>query len=156
MKTVIVYLAAVGVASGYGLWAAASDALPANLAPFRLAVQCALMGSVGGVIYCLRGVYLSRSVRDDWDDRWITWYLIRPWVSLMVGAVSFVFLEAGLLVLEAEQEATAGELGFLAFAFVAGLNVDGMLKRIEALAEGQWGVDPSRAGRQDDGADEDN
>jgi hypothetical protein len=145
MKRVITYLAVLTAAAGYGLLLAASDGLPAVLAPYELLVQCALMGALGGLVYCLRGVYLSRSVRKDWSDDWITWYAIRPWVSLICGGVAFVFLEAGLLVLEADQASGSTVAGYLAFSFVAGLNVDGVLKRIEGVAEAAWGIDPSRA-----------
>lgn len=148
MKGVVAYLMIVGLAAGGGLIIVANDALPDTLSAGTQLVQCMLMGAVGGVAYCLRGVYLSRSVRRDWSDDWITWYVIRPWVSLLCGGVAFVALQAGLLVLDANREATATSYGYLAFAFVAGLNVDGFLRRIEGVAEASWGIDPSRTARE--------
>ena len=62
-----------------------------------LVVPCALVGGIGGVVYCLRGVYLNACVKKVWDDQWQPWYYIRPIVSHLCGAISFLFLKAGLL-----------------------------------------------------------
>lgn len=145
MRATGAYLAVLAILVAWGLYGTAAGPLPAGLAPYQLVVQCALMGMLGGLVYCGRGLYLSRSVRGDWSDRWITWYVVRPWISLACGGVAFVFLSAGLLVLEAGQEAGSAQYGFLALAFVAGLNVDGVLRRIEGIAEASWGIGPSRA-----------
>lgn len=146
-KALAAYLMALGVLACAGLVVAATGALPTPLAAFPLVVQCALVGALGGVVYCLRGLYLSRSVRNDWSDDWITWYVLRPWVSLACGGVTFVFLRAGLLVLEGNQTGDPSAYGFLALAFIAGLNVDGLVRRLEGIAESSWGIEPSRASR---------
>ncbi len=145
MRGVIAYLMLLGVGAALGLLLAALGALPLGLQTFALPVQCALMGALGGVVYCLRGVYLSRAVRKDWSEDWLVWYFVRPWVSLICGGVAFVILKAGLLALDADQGSSATQYGFLAFAFIAGLNVDGLLKRLEGVAQAGWGIDPSRA-----------
>lgn len=118
--------------------------LPSWLEPFSLAYQCALIGAVGGIVYCLRAVYLHRSVRNSWDPNWTTWYIIRPIVSSIVGLVAFIFLNAGLLVLDAEHKTSSNHYGFLALSFVAGLNVDRFLVKIEDIARTAWGIRPSR------------
>ena len=118
--------------------------LPLWIAPYLLVYNCVLMGGFGGVVYCLRAVYLNRSVRNRWDANWTVWYLLRPLVSCLVGGATYVFLRAGLLVLEAEQASDSGAFGFLALAFVAGFNVDRFLARIEEIAQSAWGIRPSR------------
>jgi len=122
--------------------------LPLWLDSFSLVYQCALIGAVGGIVYCLRAVYLNRSVRKSWDTNWTIWYLIRPVVSLIIGLVAFVFLKAGLLILDAEQGAFSSSYGFLALSFIAGLNVDGFVVRIEDIARSSWGIRPSRASEE--------
>ena len=122
--------------------------LPSWLEPFSLAYQCALIGALGGIVYCLRAVYLNRSVRNSWDPNWTTWYLIRPVVSSIVGLVAFIFLNAGLLVLDAEHTASSNQYGFLALSFVAGLNVDRFLVKIEDIARTAWGIRPSRTSEE--------
>ena len=120
------------------------DLLPEWSTPFGLPYQCALIGAVGGVIYCLRAVYLNRSVKGQWNDDWNVWYYLHPLVSLLVGAVAYIFLKAGLLVLDADPADEGSPYGFLALSFIAGLNVDRFLVKLEEVAQVSWGVKPSR------------
>ena len=113
-----------------------------------LILLCGLMGGLGGVVYCFRGIYLNASVRKAWDDSWQPWYYIRPLVSHLCGAISFVFLKAGLLLLEAEPKAQTTDLGFLALAFIAGLNVDKFITKIEDVAQATWGIEKSRTAKE--------
>jgi hypothetical protein len=110
-----------------------------------LLFECILIAGFGGILYCLRSVYLSFSVKKEWAQEWIILYFIRPIVSLLCGGVSFLFLKAGLLVLEAKRQADSSNLGFLAFAFIAGLNVDKFIAKIEELAKATWGVEKTKA-----------
>ena len=120
------------------------ELMPVWITPYLLAYNCVLMGGLGGVVYCLRAVYLNRSVRNAWDASWTVWYVLRPLVSSVVGGVAYVILRAGLLVLEAERSSEAGTFGFLTLAFVAGFNVDRFLGRVEEIAQSVWGIRPSR------------
>jgi hypothetical protein len=123
--------------------------LPEWLSGFSLVVYCILIGGIGGVLYCLRGIYLSACVRNDWDNRWLPWYLIRPIASLISGGVSFLFLKAGLLILDSAPTKDSSTLGFLALAFVAGYNVDKFMTKIEQIAESAWGIKKSRSANDD-------
>ncbi|NCI51355.1 hypothetical protein GWC95_15610 [Sediminibacterium roseum] len=122
--------------------------LPSN--EYNLLVESILIAGAGGVLYCLRGVYLNYCVRKNWDSDWMVWYLIRPVASLICGGVSFLFLKAGLLVLEAKKETDATNLGFFALAFIAGLNVDKFIMKIEELAKATWGIEKSRSAGEND------
>ena len=106
-------------------------------------INCALIGLVGGILYCLRGIYKNRSVNKSWDENWHVWYYLRPFTSSISGFVSYIMLGAGLLTLDADQGDS--ELGFYAFAFVAGYNVDKFLKKLEDVARTIWGIDNSRS-----------
>lgn len=120
----------------------------------RLILTCACLGGVGGALYCLRGVYLNASVRKQWDSSWYPWYFIRPIVSHICGAVSFIFLKAGLLLLEARPGDNSSDLGFFALAIIAGLNVDKFVSKVEDIAQATWGIEKSRTarGEKSDGA----
>jgi hypothetical protein len=111
----------------------------------ELLIECMLLAGLGGILYCLRGVYISYCVKKIWTDQWLVWYFLRPIVSILCGGVSFLFLKAGLLVLEAKKESESSNLGFLAFAFIAGMNVDKFIAKIEDLAKATWGVEKSRS-----------
>ena len=105
---------------------------------------CVLFGGLGGVTYCLRGIYLNACVRKRWDVGWLPWYLLRPIVSLVLGGVSYLFVKSGLLLLGATQDQTGSQLGIWAMSFIAGLNVDRFLAKIEDIGSTVWGVEPSR------------
>lgn len=113
-----------------------------------LALFCGLSGGLGGVTYCLRGIYLNACVFKRWDDTWLPWYFIRPLVSFICGIVSCLFLKAGLIVLEAEQMDSSTNLAFYALAFIAGLNVDKFIEKIEDIAQVTWGIKKSRTAKQ--------
>lgn len=138
MKKVIVYLLVLLTVLIYLITLHPRNALPTWIDNYSLAYLCTLMGGVGGVIYCLRGVYLNYSVKKNWDSTWEPWYYIRPIVSLLCGVISYIFLKAGLLVLESNQNSDSSDLGFLALAFIAGLNVDNFVKKIESIAQSTW------------------
>ncbi len=106
-------------------------------------INCALIGLVGGILYCLRGIYKNRSVNKNWDKNWHVWYYLRPFTSSISGFVSYIILSAGLLTLDAVQGDT--DFGFYAFAFIAGYNVDKFLQKLEDVAKTIWGIDKSRS-----------
>jgi len=60
------------------------------------------------------------------------------------GGVSYLFLRAGLLILESGTRADSSHLGFYALAFKAGLNVDKFISKIEDVAQAVWGIEKSR------------
>ena len=144
MKKIIVYQLCWLLLLSY-LWSLhLRGILPDWLTIHSLPYECALIGALGGVIYCLRAVYLNRSVRGEWDENWHVWYYLRPIVSLLVGAVAFIFLKAGLLILDTVTTEESRPFGFLALSFIAGLNVDRFLIKLEEVAQVSWGVKPSR------------
>jgi hypothetical protein len=124
--------------------------LPPWLAPFEVACLCTLTGGIGGIVYCLRGLYVNTCAGEGWNPKWLPWYFTRPIVSLVCGAVSYLLLKAGLLVLDSMPKAEGNHIGFYVLAFIAGLNVDKFLGKIEEVAQTTWGIEKSRAGRRDE------
>lgn len=147
MKTVVTYQVFLLALIAGAACAILKGLLPEWLEVARVPVVCAMVGGVGGITYCLRGVYLNACVRKQWDDAWQPWYFIRPIVSVICGAVSFLFLKAGLLVLDATQNENANLLGFYALAFIAGFNVDKFVSKLEDIAHATWGIEKSRTSR---------
>lgn len=144
MKRVAFYLLAILLIDSALLVASRAAILPDWWMSSELALSTALVGGIGGCVYCLRGIYLNACVRKNWDDTWLPWYFIRPLVSHVCGFISYLFLGAGLLVLEASRSGTSTDLGFLALAFIAGFNVDRFISKLEDLAQATWGIDKSR------------
>ena len=114
----------------------------------KIVTICVLFGGLGGVTYCLRGVYFNACVRQQWDVGWLPWYLLRPVVSLVLGGVGYLFLKSGLLLLGATQDHGGSQLGVWAMAFIAGLNVDRFLAKVEDIGATALGVEPSRQSKQ--------
>ena len=106
-----------------------------------------LIGGIGGIVYCLKAIYYESCVKDNWSNKWAIWYYIRPWNSLIMGGISWLFLKSGLLILEGSSKDSAG-YGFYALAFIAGLNVDKFLKKIEETAKTIWGIEKSNMSKK--------
>jgi hypothetical protein len=118
--------------------------VPAGL---KLAVYCCMASTLGGVLYCLRAVYLNYCVKNQWDINWEAWYYIRPITSAICGVVAYIFLKGGLLILDAEQVEGSGHFGYLALAFLAGLNVDKFVEKVEEIGKSIFGIEKSRASK---------
>ncbi len=142
---IIIYLMGLLIFATYSLGAMGLGWLPAPYAPLRVPLMCGAIAYVGGALYCFRAIYLNKCVYKRWDSDWHVWYLVRPITSTIAGAVSYLFLKAGLLVLESSSNTDASEIGFFALAFIAGFNVDKFVAKIEEVAKAVWGIDKSRS-----------
>lgn len=147
---ICLYLLTLCAASIYLLAGLALGNYSPTLDPLKIIFQCSLTGLIGGTLYCLRAVYINRCVNRTWGPDWYIWYFIRPITSLISGGVSYLFLKAGLLVLDSNRNSDASEIGFFALAFVAGLNVDKFVAKIESVAQAIWGIEKSRSADQSD------
>lgn len=107
--------------------------------------KCSFIGGIGGILYCIRAVYINKCVQKTWDDVWLVWYFLRPFASIISGFVCCLFLKAGLLILDASTKQANNTYGYLAIAFIAGYNVDNFMKKIESIAQSVWGISKSRA-----------
>jgi len=123
-------------------------AMPSWYVDGILFVRCTVIGTLGGILYCLRAVYINKCVRKNWEREWEVWYFLRPIASGISGLVSCIFLKAGLLVLEAKPNTEAISFGYLAIAFIAGYNVDNFMKKLESIASSVWGIKKSRASKE--------
>ena len=145
LLAVCVYLVAVLLLAAAAVMYMSLGMLPTHFADIRVGLMCGAIGAIGGCLYCLRAVYVNKCVKDQWSGRWAPWYFLRPITSICCGGISFLFLKAGLLVLESGTNVGASEVGFYALALVAGLNVDKFVAKIEDVAQAVWGIDKSRS-----------
>ncbi len=149
MKRTFSYLLALMLFYGWVLWKLAQGEISLPNETFKIIFACGISGGIGGVLYCFRGIYLNACVYKQWDSLWLPWYFIRPIVSFLSGAISCLFLKAGLIIFEAQQTTAPSYLVFYALAFVAGLNVDKFIEKIEDIAQVTWGIKKSRTALKD-------
>ncbi|MGE6288853.1 hypothetical protein [Aeromonas media] len=142
---IILYLLILLCLATYTIGAMSLGWLPAPYAPLRVPLMCGAIAYIGGCLYCLRAIYLNKCVRNQWDPSWHLWYFIRPITSVIAGAISYLFLKAGLLVLESSSNIDSSEMGFFALAFIAGFNVDKFVSKIEEVAKAVWGIEKTRS-----------
>ncbi|PSN07018.1 hypothetical protein C7G83_14550 [Siccibacter turicensis] len=145
ISVIILYLSALLSFSTYAIGAMSLGWLPEPYAPLRVPLMCGAIAYTGGCLYCFRAIYLNKCVRKNWDPDWHLWYFIRPVTSTIAGAISYLFLKAGLLVLESSTNVDSSEMGFFALAFIAGFNVDKFVAKIEEIAKAVWGIDKTRS-----------
>lgn len=145
ISVIILYLFALLCFSTYAIGAMSLGWLPEPYAPLRVPLMCGAIAYTGGCLYCFRAIYLNKCVKKKWDPDWHVWYFIRPVTSTIAGAVSYLFLKAGLLVLESSTNVGSSEMGFFALAFIAGFNVDKFVAKIEEVAKAVWGIDKTRS-----------
>ena len=125
-------------------------AVPGNVRHRSYVTRVVAETYIGGCLYCFRAIYLNKCIRKQWDPDWHVWYFIRPLTSTIAGAISYLFLKAGLLVLESSSNAGASEMGFFALAFIAGFNVDKFVAKIEEVAKAVWGIEKTRSATERD------
>ena len=106
-----------------------------------------LLGLIGGNTYCMRGLYLQYCVKKDWDNKWIVWHIIRPFVSAICGFISLLFVKAGLLLFSVSFSELQTYYGVYAIAFIAGLNVDNFIKKIESVFKETLGIQQTRTSK---------
>ncbi len=106
-------------------------------------IDCVLVAVSGGVLYCLRAVYVNYSARKQWDEVWLVWYLFRPIASGLMGFVTYLVITAGLFAV-GSTSAEHPEALLYALACFAGVNVDGFLKKFEGQVSSSMKVKESR------------
>ncbi len=115
-----------------------------QIAEWQIWANVIFCGLLGGCSYCLRALYIQYCVKKEWYPCWIVWHIIRPTVSCIMGAVSFLFIKAGLLLLSIPETDPTQNYGLYAIAFIAGMNVDNFIKRIEGIFKNVMQIEPTR------------
>ena len=110
-------------------------------------IDASLFGLLGSTVYCSRSLYLQYCVKKEWDDRWIVWHIIRPFVATICGFISLLFIKAGFLLFDASSTSFQSYYGIYMVAFIAGMNIDNFIKKIESLCKEIMGIQKTRTSR---------
>jgi hypothetical protein len=111
--------------------------------------MCGAFGMLGATIAAMRRYYRTLITERaalaegksftpaDWTLGWIYYYLTRPLLGGLLGAFTYMFSYAGLLVLATPRDtqvSSEGRFALYALALIAGFAVSHVLDRIEAVA----------------------
>lgn len=106
-----------------------------------LLIVGAAAGAAGSVIH--QGMTLTRRSRSV-ADRSIWWYLLRPLWSALLGSVSVVAINTGLISIGDETTSSAGVAVLVLTGCLAGLFTDQVIRRLRNMVDR-----PRPGGRQD-------
>jgi hypothetical protein len=68
-----------------------------NLAPI---VNTMLWGGIGGVVGALYALWWHVSDKQDFDRHYQMWYFVQPPMGMVLGAITFLIMTGGLLILD--------------------------------------------------------
>jgi hypothetical protein len=96
-----------------------------------LLIVGAAAGAVGSVVH--QGVVYAHARHDDLEIDHLSWYVLRPVWSALLGAVMVLSVNTGLISIGDETTSTAGVAVLVTMGALAGLYTDQALKRLKLL-----------------------
>jgi hypothetical protein len=115
-------------------WGRLTEAQLANLAPI---LNTMLWGGIGGVVGGMYALWYHISDRQDFDKNYAMWYYVQPLMGLVLGAITFLILAGGFLIVQvniADPNASAGArlIPYLV-AVLAGFKQDFVYDQLERV-----------------------
>ncbi len=106
----------------------------ANLAPI---FNTMLWGGIGGVVGAMYALWYHIADRQDFDKHYSMWYHVQPLMGLVLGAITFLILAGGFLVVQvnlADANASTGArlIPYLV-AVLAGFKQDFVYEQLERV-----------------------
>ena len=101
---------------------------------FLVYVGCA--GGLGGITYCMKS-YAYYKVYKGFVLAWTSWYLFRPFISIVIGVFTYFFIEAGLMGAGADTggDILKGIKFYLSVAFLAGFFMNECISKMREVAK---------------------
>ena len=98
-----------------------------------LAVQAVIWGMIGGLFQDIW--FLWKHVQNrDYRNTWMVQYFSAPFIGGILGAIIYIIIIAGLIILDSDTSGAPREFVVLALAAFAGYNWDWAIKRFEGMA----------------------
>lgn len=97
-------------------------------------IACA--GGLGGSIYCIRGMYKAIA-EDTFDTKWVWWYLYRPFISAIMGVITYFLIVGGLLSLSAngKTDLNKGIMLYSGLGFLAGFYFSKIMEKLDGVSD---------------------
>jgi hypothetical protein len=97
-----------------------------------LAVQAVIWGMIGGLFQDIW--YLWRHVQNRYyRNTWMIQYVSAPFIGGILGAIVYIIVIAGLIILDTDTEGVPRDFVVLGLAAFAGYNWDWAIKRFETI-----------------------
>lgn len=116
-----------------GLGQVAEPAL-LNLAPI---VNTMLWGGIGGVVGALYALWWHVSDKQDFDRHYQMWYFVQPPMGVVLGAITFLIMTGGMLILDvnllADNSSTGARLLPYLIAVLAGFKQNFVYDQLERI-----------------------
>lgn len=91
-------------------------------------------GGLGGTVYCIRGFYQNEG-EGRFSFNWTSWYIFRPFISIVTGIIVYFLLVGGLLSVGSVSEAnTSGSIMFYcSVSYLAGFSFTRFYDKVDEL-----------------------
>ncbi|MBU0460853.1 MAG: hypothetical protein KJ597_05355 [Nanoarchaeota archaeon] len=97
-------------------------------------VACA--GGLGGTLYSIRGFYQNLGEKR-FEFNWTWWYIFRPFISIVIGVISYFLIFGGLLsvgnISDVNYEKSI--MFYSAISFLAGFSFTQFSNKLEELSK---------------------
>ena len=104
-----------------------------------LGFNCILGAILGGAVLNITSFHRYIAIEKKFDTAHIWGFFFTPLLSLIVGILTFCFLQSGLLILNGSQISTnvnlTSSLGFTAMGAIAGYNWDVFIDKMKNLSK---------------------
>lgn len=115
-------------------WGRITEPQLSNLAPI---FNTMLWGGIGGVVGALYALWYHIADRQDFDKHYSMWYYVQPLMGLVLGAITFLILAGGFLVVQVNiadpNAATGARLIPYLVAVLAGFKQDFVYDQLERV-----------------------
>jgi len=107
-----------------------------NSSLLKSLVYVASAGGLGGVVYLVRSFY-KHIFEGDFRTDVVWWYIFRPFLSVIIGVVSYLLLVGGLLSLGSVSNVNYEKaiMFYSGIAFLAGFSFTQFSNKLEELAD---------------------
>jgi hypothetical protein len=97
-----------------------------------LAVQAVIWGMIGGLFQDVWYLW-SRVQNRDYRNTWTIQYISAPFIGAILGAIVYIIIIAGLIILDTDTTGTPRDFVVMGLAAFAGYRWDWAIKRFETI-----------------------
>lgn len=111
-------------------------------------------GGLGGLVYCIRGYYkaLVNQDKEPFDLHFTWWYILRPFISIVVGVFVYFLIVGGLLsvsnISSSQLDLTKSVPFYCSLSFIGGYCFSQFADKLDQLGGTVFGQNETPKGQQ--------